>query len=406
MMTLPYIFFVVNALTTLSIILFRKRCFDFLSVYVLILTLYSLPLFFFSVYDPVHKLYNEPIDQVYITMGVTFLGVAPFLFFKNNFQKVNEISFKSENLPLLIIAIFSLIGFFYLVPVLLSATNKVEALELNTNIIFAIFYEIFPAVGFLMAYKYKNKKFLIFFLILVIIILLFGTRRSFAMALIGLMVIGMPNPLRLASMYKYILFGFFALILVILGKNFYGYILYYGLFDGLSEWRNNFTIDYLFEGSEFLSTSAILQAVVENNFKVDTINIVKSLLAIQPIPLEYFNFSSSFFNDSFQPVLFPALNYGMAYNPWAESYAWLGYLGVSIYSLLFPLLLVSFWRYYKKSKISLISILFLALGLTLAFWVQRNSLGSILAYIRNILYPFLFILLLVSFVEKILVKRK
>lgn len=406
MMTLPYIFFLMNALTALSIVLVKKRCFDFLSVYILVLTLYSLPLFFFSVYDPIHKLYNVPVDQVYITMGIAFLGAVPFLFPGNNFQKKIEKTLKYENLPLLIVAVFSLIGFFYVVPVLLSATNKVEALELNTNIIFAIFYEVFPAIGFLMAYKYKNKKFLIFFIALVVIVLLFGTRRSFAMALIGLMVIGMPLPLRLVSKYKYILFGFLALVLVILGKNFYGYILFYGLFDGLTEWKNNFTLDYFFEGSEFLSTSAILQAVAESNFKVETINIFKSLLAIQPIPLEYFNFSSSFFNDSFQPVLFPSLNYGMAYNPWAEAYAWLGYLGVCIYSISFPFLLMFFWKYYRKSRVSLISILFLALGLTLAFWVQRNSLGSILAYIRNILYPFLLILLIVSLIEQILVKRK
>ncbi|MDC4955192.1 oligosaccharide repeat unit polymerase [Acinetobacter baumannii] len=406
MITLPYIFFILNALTALSIVLIKKRCFDFLSVYILVLALYSLPLCFFSVFDPVHKIYHEPVDQVYITMGIAFLGTVPFLFFRNNFQEKLEKSLKYENLPLFIVAIFSLIGFFYVVPVLLSATNKVEALELNTNIIFAIFYEVFPAIGFLMAYKFKNKKFLIFFIFLVVIVLLFGTRRSFAMALIGLMVIGMSSPLRLISKYKYILFGFLALILVILGKNFYGYILFYGLFDGLTEWKNNFTLDYFFEGSEFLSTSAILQAVAESNFKVETLNIFKSLLAIQPIPLEYFNFSSSFFNDSFQPILFPSLNYGMAYNPWAEAYAWLGYLGVFIYSITFPTLLIFFWRYYTKSKISLISILFLALGLTLAFWVQRNSLGSILAYIRNILYPFLLILFMTSLIEQVLVKRK
>lgn len=406
MMTLPYVFFVVNALTALSIILLKKRCFDFLSVYILVLVLYSLPLFFFSVYDPTHKIYNTPVDQVYITMGIAFLGSVPFLFFENNFQRKYERPLKNESLPLFIIAIFSLIGFFYVVPVLLGASNKVEALELNTNIIFAIFYEIFPAIGFLMAYKYKNKKFLIFFLALVVIVLLFGTRRSFAMALIGLMVIGMPSSLRLASKYKYILFGFFALILIILGKNFYGYVLFYGLFEGLSEWRNNFTLDYFFEGSEFLSTSAILQAVTENNFKVDTINIFKSLLAIQPIPLEYFNFSSSFFNDSFQPVLFPSLNYGMAYNPWAESYAWLSYLGVIIYSVFFPFILIVFWKYYRKSTMPLVSILFLGLGLTLAFWVQRNSLGSILAYMRNILYPFLLVIFIVSLIEQFLVKRK
>ncbi|MDV4312146.1 O-antigen polymerase [Acinetobacter indicus] len=292
-----------------------------------------------------------------------------------------------------------------MVPVLLTASNKVEALELNNNIVVSIFYEMFPAIGLLMAYKFKNKKYLLIFLVMTLVVMFLGTRRAFAMSLIGIMIIQVSESFRLVSMYKYILFGIASLMLIILGKTFYGYVLFYGLFDGFNEWKNNFTLNYFFEGSEFLTTSAILQSVAQNNFTVDSINIYKSLLAIQPIPLDFFGFSSSFFNDAFQPILFPSLNYGMAYNPWAEAYSWFGYIGVFVYGLIFPLILTFFWKGYKTST-QIFSILFLVLGITLAFWIQRNSLGSILAYIRNILYPFLMIILLVSIVKKFLVKYK
>ena len=84
----------------------------------------------------------------------------------------------------------------------------------------------------------------------------------------------------------------------------------------------------------------------------------------------------------------------MAYNPWAEAYSAFGYMGIIILALFIPAILTFLWYFYSKSK-AVFSIIILMVGLVLSFWIERNSLATIFAYMRNIFYPLIFIFFII-----------
>lgn len=404
MASLEYIFFIIGAIFSLGIVLFRKRFFDFHSIFIFILFLYTIPLFFGFVNDPYTGNFVSPDSRTFLVMGIPYYISIVFLLresdFSNNLIDVN--SKKSSFLKYILV--LSLFGFILYFPTILKSGTKVELLE-NSNMMLNIIYSTLPVFGFLASLKYKNKKLILIFSTILLIIFLFGARRSLALAIIGSMIIILNDKkFVFLKQYKMIAIGLSGMFLVLIGKVLYGYVLSNGVVQGVSAWKNDFTFDYLFTGSEFLTTSAILNSVIVNDFHTDKIHYFYSFLALQPIPLSYFGYSSSYFNDMFQPALFPGLYYGMAYNPWAEAYSAFGYLGVVFLSVLIFILLDLVWKLYCRSN-SIWSFLFLMLGLYLAFWIQRNSLGSIFAYLRNIFYPLFFIILIYSFLVKLFKPR-
>lgn len=392
-MSLAYTFFMISSLTVLILLLIKKRYFDFISIYIIFLTLYSIPLFFNKIYN----VYTEgfsiiPQDMTLISMGVAFLVSIPFLLMDNSFPEKNiniKKNYFFEKIFLNLTLICCFIGFLVNIPLLLNSSNKLEAIA-STNIIFFLLFMYFPLVGFFIALHQKIKFTTILFILMLIIVALLGARAPLAMAVVGtLLYYNSNNKIRLISKYKFFIIGFSSLFILILSKTLYSFF-YVGGISSFNDWKKEFSIDYLFRGSEFLTTSTILDSIVLNDFNIDFINSFKSFLAILPIPLEYFNFSSSYFNDAFQPYLFPSISYGMAYNPWAEAYAWMGVFGVFFYSIIILTTLRFLWYYYKKSS-SINAVLLLIIAILISFWIQRNSMGSILAYIRNILYLYLFI---------------
>lgn len=406
MLNIYYIFFIINALLCLGLIFFKKRNLDFLSIYILILFLYTLPLFFGVVSNVYTGLFENPDPRIFVVMGLAYLGSSLFIFSDNsNFNINNSRDYLSEKIAFNIFLFLSIIGFILFVPTILSSSSKVELLE-NTNLLSSIIYFNVPIIGFLLAIKVKNKKYIIIFSLLLLFLLLFGARKSVAIAFMGAAIIFLENkPLKLISKYKFLISAFAVLLVVIASKTLYGYVLGYGLLIGISEWFNNFNFNFLFTGSEFITTSAILNSVLINDFSTDKIYYFYSFLALQPIPLSYFGYSSSYFNDVFQPALFPGINYGMAYNIWAEVFSAFGYFGVAILALTIPFLLNKLWYIYCRSK-NVFSIIILIVGITFAFWIQRNSLATIFAYIRNIFYPLIFIYILIFLIKKLLKKGR
>lgn len=402
MFSIQYIFFLTSALFCLSLLFFLKRKFDFLTIYVLILFLYTFPLFLGNVINVYTGEFINANPTTLVVMGCVYF-ITSFFLLKNNSYIIckNSIVDVEEKIAINIILIFSIIGMFLYAPTLLSSGNKTELLE-NTNLLSAVIYSNMPVVGFLLALKTKNRKYLIIFTFMLFFLFLFGSRRSIAITFMGTVIIlWQQHSFRLIEKYKLIFFSFIALIAVILSKTLYGYILSLGVQKGFLSWIENFEVKYLMTGSEFISTSTILNSVVDNNFKTDSIIYFYSFLSLQPIPLSYFGYSSSYFNDLFQPVLFPGISYGMAYNPWAEAYSAFGYMGVIILALFIPSVLTVFWYLYSNSK-AVFSIIILMVGLVLSFWIERNSLATIFAYIRNIFYPLIFIFFIIVICKKFL----
>lgn len=406
MLSIQYVFFIVGAITCISLMSLQKRYFDFLSIYVIVLLLYTLPLFFGVVIDVYTFNFIAANPDIYIVMGCVYYVTCLFLLKNNSYAKYNnEISKIDEKLYLNILFLISVLGFLLHLPSVLNSSSKVELLE-NTNIFYAIIYSTFPVVGFLLALKVKNKKYIILYSLLLIVLFTFGSRRSIALAVMCSFIILMQyKPLRLIEKYTYIFWGVVFLILVVLSKTLYGSILNSGVINGFSNWFNNFEIKFFLTGSEFIGRSTLLNAVLDNDFKTDKWMYFYSFLAILPIPLSFFNYSSSYFNDMFQPVLFPGIHYGMAYNPWAEVYSAFGLPGVIFLAGSVPFVLSYLWRVYCRSNVVL-SVIILFIGAILAFWLQRNSLATILAYIRNVIYPLILVYFFVEILKAIVVKRK
>src|SRR5690606_27290102 len=134
--------------------------------------------------------------------------------------------------------------------------------------------------------KFKSKRYIYIFLGLLLLIFLFGARRSLALAVIGSLVVLLhEQKLILLKQYKMIVLGLVGIVLVLLGKVMYGYVLSNGIVNGINIWRDEFSYDFLITGSEFLTTSAILNKVLINDFNTDKIYYFYSFLALQPLPL-------------------------------------------------------------------------------------------------------------------------
>lgn len=402
-LSIEYFFLLVCFFSLLFAFLFKEREFDFVSVYIICLILFNTTTVFGIVSDPYTKTFNTPHAGTYVVTGVIFLVTIPFLFTKKisyHKTKLSYCSFQKENLHLFLIFMFNFLALAITAPLLLQASDKVSALESSNNVIITTAYNTLPVLGFILSMKTKNKKYIIYFLCVVLTVFLLGSRRASALILISYLLIALEG-VRFSPIIKWkvMLVGMTGILLIILGKTYYGYFLKYGL-SGTGIWLSNFNYEYLLTGNELLGRSSILNAVIEKNFSIDKMENFKSFLAIQPIPLSYFSFSSSYFNDEFQGVLFPGINYGMAYNPWAEAYSWGGILGVIMYSFLIPYTLYMLWIYYKKSSLGLSSIIML-LAVIISFWVHRNSLATELAYVRNALYPCLFIFFLCNILYRL-----
>ena len=177
-------------------------------------------------------------------------------------------------------------------------------------------------------------------------------------------------------------------VFVGLGKSLYGYM-YSGL--GFSAWFSDFNSDYFVVGSEFLRTNGILNSVVVSNYQIPWWSVFVSFLKILPFPEGFYSVDISYFSNNFQNDVFPWVDYGIAFNPLAEAYAWAGLWGVAFYALFIPMMLSTLWRLYLNSGGPLFKAILILAGVTVAFWVHRNTLGSTFGYIRNAVYPSLVI---------------
>lgn len=371
-------------------IFLRKKEFDLFSVYMISLILFCLPLFFMKAYNPISGDYVVPERGTYIIYGIAFLfayifsALDQYSFSRITIiRKANGIHFGRNNKSFLfVIFIICLIMFLSILPSLILADSKQQALETG-GMEMMLMSSLVP-IGFSYAVISKEKKYVSIFAIMAVTIFFFGTRSPIVFcALAWAVLISRGKKTILIKQYKLIFCLFVALLLVILGKSFYGVLIRGG---GVGDWLSGLTFDKIVIGAEFLRTNGILNTVVKENFNIPYWSVPVGVLSILPMPLDWFGLSSSLFNDLFQPKLFPDIEYGMAYNPWAEAYSWLGFFGVVLYSLSIPAFLFCIKKIFSHDSTPAGAI-FLIIGIVLAFWVHRNSFSTSLAYTRNMLYP-------------------
>lgn len=374
-------------------ICFKKRNFDSLSIYFVFLTLFFIPIFFGKVFDPTNDVYVSSNSLLPVVGGIAYFGLMVALFLKK--EKIRaEVAFSMEFSGRSARAdyIFLLLGVATCVFLtaqnigsLTQAGSKVEVLE-GAGATYILLTALVPVV-FACAYSMRRWWVALLAFAIACLLFVFGSRRTLAILFLIWIYWGLSGQtLVLARKFGYLAIGVFLLLLVVLGKSFYGYFLVYG-WDGIGLWWGAVDMRSLSSGAEFLSTSAILHYVVERDFAVPLWAVPVGILSALPIPLSYFGLSSSLFNDLFQGILFPGIAYEMAYNPWAEAYSWLGVVGVGIYAVAIPVSLLILERLFHSMRSRAKSAILLTMMVYLAFWVHRNSFGSELAYLRNIFFP-------------------
>jgi len=143
------------------------------------------------------------------------------------------------------------------------------------------------------------------------------------------------------------------------------------------------SFELLYAGAEFMRTQYIFNEIVRTDFSTDGGHIVRAPASLLPIPRSAWTTPSSEFNDLYQPVIFPDVRGGMAYNLMAEFYAAYGGGGVIIGST-FVAVAISFFNlmFFCVTK-NHSRVFLLLLGTFWAFYSYRNSLATTFAYMRN-----------------------
>jgi len=390
MISASFLFFFISAISVVLWVACRKRAFDILSVYCAFLFLFSISSVFGLVYDPFFNIYKRVNPFVWIVHGISFCSLGILILCKDYFvvRKRPAPALPSSSSGTLFLILCLLLSAFILIakaPAMISAHSKVEMLE-TAGIEVVLLSSLLP-VAFAFALSTRRYVFAAVALSIILFLFVFGTRRPMVLAvLVWCAVLYFGKTFSLISKWKAISIGFVFAVLVMAGKTFYGSIMAGGL-AAVPTWLDEFDVVALMKGAEFLNTSAILQEVIVADFDIPYWVPLAGLLSFLPVPLSQYGLSSSLFNDLFQPELFPSIKYGMAYNPWAEAFSAWGWFGILVYSIFLPVVMMIFEGVYHRYKQSPVGAIFLVMSLLGAFWMHRNSMGSLFAYFRNAFYP-------------------
>ena len=244
------------------------------------------------------------------------------------------------------------------------------------------------------------------YICVLVVFFLFGVRSVIVISSLALIFfkLNSKNSITIPQIMLLFIGTLFALFLIIILKPIYGYLLG-DKSDLLFFISKVISEGGLISGVEFLMTQHIFNAVVISDFMVSWWEVPISLLCISPIPTEFFGFSSSIFNDFFQPALYSHVPYGMAYNPWAEAYSWGGCLGLFIYLYIVMFNITLLQSYIDKKPSAPFLPLIIIISIFTVFYFHRNSIGSYLAYLRNYLYLYLFVWIAVRVCKQFLTKK-
>lgn len=149
---------------------------------------------------------------------------------------------------------------------------------------------------------------------------------------------------------------------------------------------------------EAFGTHAVLERIVATGFSFDwTSTLTASLGQLLVVP-SAFGISSSQFNDTYQPLMFPDVTYGLAGNYLAQWFAMFGLVGCIVAGALYAAVLMLIDRWHQKAPGSVASFAIL-IGSAFAVYQHRNSVENELAIMRQVAIAFIGIWCLALAVE-------
>lgn len=376
-----------------SALFFKRGTLDFFVLAFCSATLFFVPVFFGEVAGPP----GYPDLTLSYHIYVTYWLLCFSLFFssrihdgfvkKASFHRVMQESFfnKGYNLKYAIffVSIFIVLFDFQL----LSFTTKREMMDeagrsiqiaMPALTLSAIFFSLeaekrYKAIGVVLALFSIYIGFRSYFVCYLVVVLILFYNKNF-------------GKINIKKVFKYVLLSLPVLIFVLMSKRVYAVIKSDA---GLEHIFGDSFQDIFWKGSEFFLTQYIFQSIIDSSFRLEIKNYLFSFMALLPIPQSLWGVDSSYFNEMFQSALFSDIDYGMAYNPWAEAYAYLGFMGVIMLVLFYSYTIIILQWLLVKSRNTIAPVLIVVLLFYLSFYFHRNSLAVEFSFFRNYIYLFL-----------------
>ena len=358
---------------------------------------------------------NDPIlNETYLIMIVVAVMILFFAILYDNFFS----EFKSEiflfnkeikesiyiPLVLFIISFITVLFTFYQMGDSLFKSKGNAWGELG---VLHIFWRVSVSLLFVISVINKKKILLFYSFVLLILFFLMGSRSVIALSILAVILYKFnkkgKNPLfRIVKLLPLLLITIFGLTMFI-GKRIYGGFQtnrLTGVFEAL------FNKDIYLESivtSEPFSTQMILNTVVKFDYYIGIEHLRDLPLQLMIVP-SFFGADSAGFSNTFKDTFYGFVNYGLAYNIWAEAYA-VGKWPVLIIVILIYCMVLLLLNTLMKVKDKYIKSLVLIMGVYWAFYIHRNSMETIITYER---YNFIFyvVSLIISFCIYIVLKRK
>jgi hypothetical protein len=129
-----------------------------------------------------------------------------------------------------------------------------------------------------------------------------------------------------------------------------------------------------FLNSEPMVTQAILNEVVKHNFQIKGKDVVNDLfLGGTFFMKQFFGLRVIGFNEQFQNKLFPAVNFEMANNIWAQAYSVGVYAMVGIFAIVYSLVLAGMSFLFARAQGVLLGCIAIVSGWW-GFYLHRNDI--------------------------------
>ncbi|MEZ8700425.1 O-antigen polymerase [Vibrio cyclitrophicus] len=238
-----------------------------------------------------------------------------------------------------------------------------------------------------------GHKFNLLFVILVVFTLIFFKQRSLViLPILGFVFYCKWNKSLSRSDIKPFAIIFIFLVLMLLSKLIGNYFLTGDVYD------YNQMYQLFVDAFEPFIINSTVNEIFISKFHLDSNYLLYAPAFLIPGGNTLLDISSQHFFHQYQPVVFPLVSFGLAYNPIAEAFSTLGYLGViflsvsvSIMTWIVNLSLLN-TKGYMQVFIAFISIY-------LFFYLHRNSLFTEIVYIRNFISIFSFAIIVSFFLK-------
>lgn len=389
--------YVIITFIQVAYFLFKKRKIDLFTVSFFSSVIYFLPgLFGYVVYPG--RIRVEIHYEVYIVFIMVQCAIWGATLFKDLYKNKKP---NKDNLKSFVLIEAKYISF--VLSVVCIIIMLYYLITLNTQLLQAKSY-LMPLLGplfilmrnsamlsFLLAYLEKKYTIMVFSGVVLLFTFLIGFRSPIAITGIAIFILYFMDKGRssflLTHYKKVVLVSVFGYIMI-MGKIFYGSFKSQGIAGAISRMFDKEYILIGFSSIESFGVQTILNEVMVRNFYTGVGHLEELYYQILVAP-SLFKKDLISFNDLFQSSLFPQVEYGMAYNIWAEALSSGGYSFLILIIFLFVIGLMIFDKLFTINNILIKAVTSLC-SVYWGFYIHRSSISIELTFQRHILYTLLF----------------